>query len=86
MWMNFLLLRSFYNQPITNWLSRSLFISHSTFPAPGAIKSVYAPEPFDVGRVLQVDIIYEGQRLTLTTAGPIDPGLVYITDFCLSSS
>ncbi|RXI03124.1 hypothetical protein DVH24_003776 [Malus domestica] len=39
----------------------------------GAIKSVYAPEPFDVGRVLQVDIIYEGQRLTLTTAGPIDP-------------
>ncbi|CAL2256672.1 unnamed protein product [Prunus armeniaca] len=39
----------------------------------GAIKSVYAPEPFDVGRILQADIILEGQWLTLTTAGPIDP-------------
>ncbi|BBH02422.1 plectin-related protein [Prunus dulcis] len=45
----------------------------------GAIKSVYAPEPFDVGRILQADIILEGQWLTLTTAGPIDPGLVVIT-------
>ncbi|KAI5335359.1 hypothetical protein L3X38_025492 [Prunus dulcis] len=39
----------------------------------GAIKSVYAPEPFDVGRILQADINLEGQWLTLTTAGPIDP-------------
>ncbi|PQQ04968.1 stomatal closure-related actin-binding protein 1 [Prunus yedoensis var. nudiflora] len=39
----------------------------------GAIKSVYAPEPFDVGRILQADISLEGQWLTLTTAGPIDP-------------
>lgn len=39
----------------------------------GAIKSVYAPEPFDVGRFLQADILFEGERLTLTTAGPIDP-------------
>ncbi|XP_062015996.1 stomatal closure-related actin-binding protein 1 [Rosa rugosa] len=39
----------------------------------GAIKSVYAPEPFDVGRFLQADIVFDGQRLTLTTAGPIDP-------------
>ncbi|KAG5112755.1 hypothetical protein JHK82_036024 [Glycine max] len=39
----------------------------------GATKSVYAPEPFDVGRVLQVDIISEGQQITLSTTGPIDP-------------
>ncbi|XP_004291720.1 PREDICTED: uncharacterized protein LOC101300025 [Fragaria vesca subsp. vesca] len=39
----------------------------------GAIKSVYAPEPFDVGWFLQADIVFNGQRLTLTTAGPIDP-------------
>lgn len=43
---------------------------------PGAIKSVYAPEPFDVGWFLQADIVFNGQRLTLTTAGPIDPGMV----------
>ncbi|KAK9939420.1 hypothetical protein M0R45_016116 [Rubus argutus] len=36
-------------------------------------KSVYAPEPFDVGRFLQADIVFEGEILTLTTAGPIDP-------------
>lgn len=54
----------------------SVFISHSTITTTGAIKSVYAPEPFDVGRILQADIILEGQWLTLTTAGPIDPGLV----------
>lgn len=40
----------------------------------GATKSVYAPEPFDVGRILQADVISDGQRLTLTTTGPIDPG------------
>ncbi|KAM6595962.1 stomatal closure-related actin-binding protein 1 isoform X2 [Cannabis sativa] len=39
----------------------------------GATKSIYAPEPFDVGRVLQVDIIAEGQTITLTTTGPVDP-------------
>ncbi|KAF5471076.1 hypothetical protein F2P56_011549 [Juglans regia] len=39
----------------------------------GATKSVYAPEPFDVGRILQADIVSEGQQITLTTAGPIDP-------------
>ncbi|KAG4906641.1 hypothetical protein JHK82_055287 [Glycine max] len=39
----------------------------------GANKSVYAPEPFDVGRVLQVDIILEGHQITLSTTGPIDP-------------
>ncbi|KAJ1432092.1 Stomatal closure-related actin-binding protein, coiled-coil domain [Sesbania bispinosa] len=39
----------------------------------GATKSIYAPEPFDVGRILQVDIISESQHTTLSTAGPIDP-------------
>ncbi|GMP99220.1 hypothetical protein CsSME_00046781 [Camellia sinensis var. sinensis] len=39
----------------------------------GATKSVYAPEPFDVGRILQAEIILDGQKITLTTAGPIDP-------------
>jgi len=43
----------------------------------GATKSVYAPEPFDVGRILQVDIISKGQEITLSTTGPIDPGLVW---------
>ncbi|KAI7990577.1 Stomatal closure-related actin-binding protein 1 [Camellia lanceoleosa] len=39
----------------------------------GATKSVYAPEPFDVGRILQAEIMLDGQKITLTTAGPIDP-------------
>ncbi|XP_039065885.1 stomatal closure-related actin-binding protein 1-like [Hibiscus syriacus] len=39
----------------------------------GASKSVYAPEPFDVGRSLQVEITYDGHLLVLTTTGPIDP-------------
>ncbi|KAF5447653.1 hypothetical protein F2P56_033187 [Juglans regia] len=39
----------------------------------GATKSVYAPEPFDVGRILQADIVSEGQQISLKTAGPIDP-------------
>ncbi|XP_048430475.1 stomatal closure-related actin-binding protein 2 isoform X2 [Pyrus x bretschneideri] len=39
----------------------------------GANKSIYAPEPFDVGRILQADIISNDQRVILMTAGPIDP-------------
>ncbi|GMH10331.1 hypothetical protein Nepgr_012172 [Nepenthes gracilis] len=39
----------------------------------GATKSVYAPEPFDVGRMLQAEITFDGQNFTLTTSGPIDP-------------
>nr|KJB83611.1 hypothetical protein B456_013G254900 [Gossypium raimondii] len=39
----------------------------------GACKSVYAPEPFDVGRSLQAEIIYDGQLIKLTTTGAIDP-------------
>ncbi|XP_057433111.1 stomatal closure-related actin-binding protein 1-like isoform X2 [Lotus japonicus] len=38
-----------------------------------ATKSIYAPEPFDVGRILQVDIISEGLHITLSTTGPVDP-------------
>ncbi|KAK6164069.1 hypothetical protein DH2020_000933 [Rehmannia glutinosa] len=41
----------------------------------GATKSVYAPEPFDVGRILQADISTDNQTITVTTSGPIDPGL-----------
>ncbi|XP_073151049.1 stomatal closure-related actin-binding protein 3-like [Henckelia pumila] len=41
-------------------------------PILGANKSVYAPEPIDVGRVLQVDIVSNGQKICLTTDGPID--------------
>ncbi|KAJ8751550.1 hypothetical protein K2173_016787 [Erythroxylum novogranatense] len=39
----------------------------------GATKSVYAPEPFDVGRVLQAEIVYNDQHITLSTTGAIDP-------------
>ncbi|KAL8136197.1 hypothetical protein AgCh_010700 [Apium graveolens] len=39
----------------------------------GANKSSYAPEPFDVGRILQVDIASNGQKSAVTTAGPVDP-------------
>ncbi|KAK9128406.1 hypothetical protein Syun_017203 [Stephania yunnanensis] len=39
----------------------------------GATKAVYAPEPFDVGRILAADIALDDQTATVTTAGPIDP-------------
>ncbi|KAJ7972087.1 Stomatal closure-related actin-binding protein 1 [Quillaja saponaria] len=38
-----------------------------------ADRSTYAPEPFDVGRVLQANIVCNGQKVTVTTAGPIEP-------------
>ncbi|XP_050233804.1 stomatal closure-related actin-binding protein 2 [Mercurialis annua] len=38
----------------------------------GANESYYAPEPFDVGRVLQADIISNGQRASVTTTAPIE--------------
>ncbi|KAF3442167.1 hypothetical protein FNV43_RR16083 [Rhamnella rubrinervis] len=41
----------------------------------GANKSVYAPEPFDVGRILQADIVSNGQKVSLITAGPIGPAV-----------
>ncbi|KAI5663954.1 hypothetical protein M9H77_23277 [Catharanthus roseus] len=42
-------------------------------PIVGADKFVYAPEPIDVGRVLQVDILANGQKVSVTTTGPIEP-------------
>ncbi|XP_071706938.1 stomatal closure-related actin-binding protein 1-like isoform X2 [Rutidosis leptorrhynchoides] len=39
----------------------------------GATKSIYAPEPSDVGRILQADIISDGQTITLATTNPVDP-------------
>ncbi|GAV86767.1 hypothetical protein CFOL_v3_30193 [Cephalotus follicularis] len=39
----------------------------------GAKKSMYAPEPFDVGQYLQAEILSCGQKVTVTTAGPIEP-------------
>ncbi|KAL3637111.1 Stomatal closure-related actin-binding protein 3 [Castilleja foliolosa] len=44
-------------------------------PILGANKCVYAPEPIDVGRVLQADITSNGLKDTLTTNGPIEQGL-----------
>uniref|UniRef100_A0A0E0D0Z0 Stomatal closure-related actin-binding protein PH domain-containing protein n=1 Tax=Oryza meridionalis TaxID=40149 RepID=A0A0E0D0Z0_9ORYZ len=44
----------------------------------GATRSVYAPEPHDVGRYLEAEINYGGEISVAKTAGPIDPdaGLV----------
>ncbi|CAA3007761.1 stomatal closure-related actin-binding 1 [Olea europaea subsp. europaea] len=38
----------------------------------GATKSVYAPEPFDVGRFLEAVIMTDGQTITVRTTTPID--------------
>ncbi|WRX25044.1 Stomatal closure-related actin-binding protein [Theobroma cacao] len=37
----------------------------------GANKIMYAPEPLDVGRILLVDILSNGQKVTVTTSVPI---------------
>ncbi|KAL6657070.1 hypothetical protein ACP70R_004850 [Stipagrostis hirtigluma subsp. patula] len=44
----------------------------------GATKSVYAPEPHDVGRYIQAEIRFCGQISIIKTSGPVDPaaGLV----------
>ncbi|XP_072958820.1 stomatal closure-related actin-binding protein 1-like isoform X1 [Typha angustifolia] len=39
----------------------------------GATKSVYAPEPFDVGWFLQAEVILGDDIVRVTTTGPIDP-------------
>ncbi|CAM8889924.1 unnamed protein product [Rhodiola kirilowii] len=39
----------------------------------GATKPIYAAEPFDVGKILQVDIVSDGLLTSLTSAGPIEP-------------
>jgi len=41
----------------------------------GATRPQYAPEPLDVGKILQVDVILpDGSRESLATTGPIDGG------------
>lgn len=47
---------------------------HDVFPYAGATKSVYALEPFDVGRFLQAEIVWNDEKVTLSTTGPIEPG------------
>ncbi|KAF7116629.1 hypothetical protein RHSIM_RhsimUnG0018400 [Rhododendron simsii] len=39
----------------------------------GANRPIYAPEPFDVGRFLEVDVFSTGQKVVVTTANPIGP-------------
>ncbi|KAG1365495.1 stomatal closure-related actin-binding protein 1 [Cocos nucifera] len=39
----------------------------------GATKTLYAPEPFDVGRFLQVEIVLNDERFLVTTTSPIEP-------------
>ncbi|THG08410.1 hypothetical protein TEA_015068 [Camellia sinensis var. sinensis] len=39
----------------------------------GANKSIYSPEHFDVGRFLEVDVVSAGQKVVVTTSGPIGP-------------
>ena len=46
---------------------------------------MYAPEPFDVGRILQAEIISDGQMIIVVTAGPIDPGMLLILALNTSS-
>lgn len=63
-------------QALKKWyclLDAANFICHHA----GATKQVYAPEPFDVGRILQADIFSEGQHITLSTTGPIEPGILF---------
>lgn len=38
-------------------------------PISGASKTVYAPEPFDVGRFLQAEITCDGQKVIVSTTG-----------------
>jgi hypothetical protein len=40
----------------------------------GATKPTYAPEPFDVGRLLQAEIVLNAEKVTIQTMGPINPG------------
>ena len=49
-------------------------VTNGCFYLLGATKPIYAPEPSDVGRILQADIISDALSISLTTSGPIDPG------------
>jgi len=44
-----------------------------TLPA-GATKFTYAPEPFDVGRLLQAEIVLNTDKIIVQTDGPIENG------------
>ncbi|KAH9621037.1 hypothetical protein KSS87_000277 [Heliosperma pusillum] len=46
----------------------------------GANKAIYAPEPLDVGKILQADVISETQTIPVTTVAPIDPGCSWIDE------
>jgi Ig domain of plant-specific actin-binding protein len=37
---------------------------------------MYAPEPFDVGKILQAEIILSSEKAAVTTTGPINPGMI----------
>ncbi|CAA7398344.1 unnamed protein product [Spirodela intermedia] len=39
----------------------------------GATKPAYAPDPCDVGRFLQAEVVVEDQKFTLRTTGPVEP-------------
>jgi hypothetical protein len=43
-------------------------------PAAGATRLTYAPEPFDVGQLLQAEIVLKADKVTVQTDGPINPG------------
>jgi hypothetical protein len=40
----------------------------------GATKFTYAPEPFDVGRLLQAEIVLNADKITVQTNGPVNHG------------
>ncbi|KAK8514618.1 hypothetical protein V6N12_057517 [Hibiscus sabdariffa] len=52
----------------------------------GANKIMYAPEPLDVGRVLQAEILSNGQKASVTTTNPIDSGLESYVEVLLRKS
>lgn len=60
-------------QPLDLFFFIVIFI-HLIATSSGASKLAYAPEPLDVGRVLQADILSNGQKITVTSAGPIESG------------
>jgi hypothetical protein len=54
----------------------------------GANKALYAPEPLDIGRVLQAEVLSNGQKFTVSTTGLIEPasGLGSYVDSLLRKS
>lgn len=40
----------------------------------GATKLTYAPEPFDVGRLLQAEIVLNADKIIVQTDGAIENG------------